>query len=93
MAGSLSEEWGPFASGSSLLKHAHPHMHTLHLVHALGVPAHHLPFSPFSLLPSTMLSSPAVLIHRPSQELSYPSGQVRLQLGGERDGGKKKEKW
>lgn len=77
MAGSLSEERGPLAGGSPLLTHTHTHSTS-------GMPTHHLLFSP---LPSSMLSSPAVLIHRPSQELSYPSGQARLQLGGERDGG------
>lgn len=59
-----------------------------HTTHATsGMPTHYFPFSPFSPFPSSMLSSPAVLIHQPSQELSYPSGQTRLQLGRERDGG------
>ena len=86
MAGSLSEERGPLASGSSLLKHTH----TSTQAHTppLACPPTISPlFSPFSPLPSSMLSSPTVLIHRPSQELSYPSGQARFQLGGERDGG------
>lgn len=67
--------------------HKHPHTHT-----TSGMPTHHLPLSPFPPLPSSMLSSPAVLIHRPSQELSYPSGQARLQLRGERDGGVERRK-
>lgn len=54
------------------------------------MPTHYLPFFPFS-----MLSSPAVLIHWPSQELSYPSGQAQLQLGGDGVGGgvKERKKW
>lgn len=59
----------------------------IHTQSTSGMPTHHLPFFPFSPLPSSMLSSPAVLIHRPSQELRYPSGQAQLQLGGERDVG------
>ncbi|CAF97078.1 unnamed protein product [Tetraodon nigroviridis] len=50
------------------------------------MPTHYLPFFPFS-----MLSSPAVLIHWPSQELSYPSGQAQLQLGGDGVGGERKK--
>lgn len=81
MAGSLSEERGPLTSGSPLLIHTH----TTHATS--GMPTHYFPFSPFSPFPSSMLSSPAVLIRQPSQEPSYPSGQTRLQLGRERDGG------
>lgn len=56
--------------------HTHTHTHT--------PPACPPTISPFS---SSMLSSPAVLIHWPSQELSYPSGKAWLQLGRQRGGG------
>lgn len=76
----------------SLNAHTSRDTHT-HTHSTSGMPTHHHPFSP---LPYSMCSSPAVLIHWPSQELSFPSGQAQLQLGGERDGGiegrKKEEK-